>query len=222
MRDEKNLRAETGRFTLGRPAIVCRWRIADRALPLENRHLRALARRNVGGVRVSPQLVAWAKQHIEWTLEDGASRHPDGVLMTIVDERGQAAMTVGPYEPLAPTSLEELARRADQAAREALESGVAPETLWASCDEALVVGADADSTPSGATSLALDLARTVGIPVRYDPGLVRSVLSGALRPDEAFLVSDEHGVVPADGLAGTRSLRLAKGYEKLLEGRRGK
>ena len=30
------------RFTLGTPALVCRWRLASGALPLENRHLRAL------------------------------------------------------------------------------------------------------------------------------------------------------------------------------------
>ena len=74
---------------LGRPALVCRWRLASRALPLENRHLRALGRRSVGGAPVSPQLIAWAKQHIEWTLSEGAARNPDGVLMVIVDEGGR-------------------------------------------------------------------------------------------------------------------------------------
>ena len=55
-------------FTLGSPALVCRWRLASRALPLENRHLRALGQRVVNGGLVPTELVAWAKQHIEWTL----------------------------------------------------------------------------------------------------------------------------------------------------------
>ena len=51
------------------------------------------------------ELVAWAKQHIEWTLGDGAAANPDGVLMMIVDTEGRAAMSVGPYEELEDTRL---------------------------------------------------------------------------------------------------------------------
>ena len=112
MTAEKNDQPQMEDFTLGRPALVCRWRLADRALPLENRHLRALGGRTVDGTPVSTQLVAWAKQHIEWTLSDGAARYPDGVLMVIVDEEGRAAMSVGPYEPLAVTTTSALAERA--------------------------------------------------------------------------------------------------------------
>ena len=52
-------------FKLGTPALVCRWRLAGKRVPMENRHLRALSDRYVNGARVSPELVAWAKQHIE-------------------------------------------------------------------------------------------------------------------------------------------------------------
>ena len=71
-------------FELGTPALVCRWRLARRRLPLENRHLRALLARTVNERPVSQALVAWAKQHIEWTLEEGSAEHPDGVLMLII------------------------------------------------------------------------------------------------------------------------------------------
>ena len=122
MTAEKNDRPQMEDFTLGRPALVCRWRLADRALPLENRHLRALGGRTVDGTPVSTQLVAWAKQHIEWTLSDGAARYPDGVLMVIVDEEGRAAMSVGPYEPLAVTTTSALAERALHAGSEGARS----------------------------------------------------------------------------------------------------
>ena len=217
MRGEKSLHSQMEDFALGRPALVCRWRLADRALPLENRHLRALSRRVVGGSLVSPQLVAWAKQHIEWTLADGAARYPDGVLMTIVDERGRAAMTVGPYEPLPATALTALAGRAVQAAREAERTEVAPETLWAVRGDQLVWGTGRGEQPSGAATLVSDLAKTVGITVVREEGLAERALTGTLECSEAFLVSDEHGIVAADGMCGPRARRLVEGYARLLD-----
>lgn len=216
MPDEKNGPSQTDDFTLGAPALVCRWRLANRTLPLENRHLRALSRRRVSGVPVSAQLVAWAKQHIEWTLGGGAARHPDGVLMVVVDECGHAAMTVGPYEPLPATSALDLAERARQAALEAATSGVAPEALWVVRGDSLVCGSSADLPASGTASLVRDLARTLGIGVSHDEGLAPAVGDGSAAFDEAFLVSDEHGVVPASDAAGPRSQRLAEAYALLL------
>lgn len=216
MEGEKNADAQMEGFKLGRPALVCRWRLANRSLPLENRHLRALSRRLVNGAAVTTQLVAWAKQHIEWTLSEGAARYPDGVLMIIVDEGGRAAMTVGPYEPLPVRTSSALAERALRAAREAGESGVAPETLWAFDGELLLCGREPDSPASGAASLVGDLARTIGITVAYQEDLAERVMAGDGCFDEVFLCSDEHGVVLSSTVAGARSRRFSEGYEKLL------
>ena len=204
-------------FELGRPALVCRWRLADSELPLENRHLRALGHRVVAGGAVSPQLVAWAKQHIEWTLKDGAAEHPDGVLMLLLDDRGRAAMTVGPYEPLKARSISFLADRARMAGAEAEKTGVAPESLWLVRGEELAWGCGQLEQPSGAASLMRDLAKTLGIPVERRPGLVKEVLDGSVSYDEVFLVSDEHGVVPASNASGPKSARFVEGYARLLE-----
>lgn len=203
-------------FTLGSPRLVCRWRLAERTVVLENRHLRALSQRIVCGRAVSPQLVAWAKQHIEWTLAEGSAEYPDGVLMLIMDEEGRAAMTVGPYEPLAATTASALADRARVSEREATETGVPPETLWVVSEGALVCGMSPDDRPSGATTLMTDLAKTLGMPVSRRPRLAEELLAGSVRPEEVFLVSDEHGVVPAAGADGPRARRFAEGYEKLL------
>ena len=216
MTAEKNDQPQMEDFTLGRPALVCRWRLSDRALPLENRHLRALGGRTVDGTPVSTQLVAWAKQHIEWTLSDGAARYPDGVLMVIVDEEGRAAMSVGPYEPLAVTTTSALAERALHGGNEAQATGVAPEELWGVRGDRLVRGGSTDRQASGTASLVIDLARTMGIPLSVEEGLARSVMDGSAGLDEAFLVSDEHGVVPASDAPGVRSQRLAEGYARLL------
>ena len=206
-------------FELGDPALVCRWRLANRRLPLENRHMRALLARTVNGVRVTTELVAWAKQHIEWNLEQGAVEHPDGTLMLIVDVQGRAAMTVGPYVRLGDETVLGLARRAERAGDEAAQTGVAPETLWVAQKGVLVRDDGEAWTPSGANSLVVQLTQVLGIEVRERAGLAEGVLTGAVPYDEAFLVSDEHGVVPASDAGGPFGERLASGYQKLLEHR---
>lgn len=204
-------------FTLGEPVLVCRWRLANRSLPAANRHLRALGRRNVNGARPTKQLLGWAKQHIEWTLAEGTVEHPDGVLMLAIDAEGRAAMTAGDYTPLADVSLAGLVRRARAAEREADETDVAPEVLWVARDGRLVCGIPAGQQASGATSLVLDLAASLGIPVELDASLARAVEAGTARFDEAFLVSDEHGVVAASDASGSVAERFAAGFERLRE-----
>lgn len=208
-------------FMLGEPALVCRWRLSGATLPLENRHLRALGRRQVGDVPLDDKLVAWAKQHIEWTLSSGASEHPDGVLMLLVDERGRAAMTVGPYEPLSDCRLPALLARVDLAQREGDRTGIAPEALWAIVDGELVWGLEDGCAASGASSLVEDLARTLGLPVERRASLLDDVRSGWLAFDEAFVVSDEHGVVLPDGVSGPVGRRFLEGYQALLDKARG-
>ena len=202
-------------FELGDPVLVCRWRLANKKLPLENRHMRALVARSVDGKKVPTALMAWAKQHIEWTLEQGAADNPNGTLMLILDDQGRAAMTVGPYLPLQDVSLAGLARRADRARTEGASTGVAPETLWVVKDDVLMWDPQ-ETNPSGAASLILHLAKTLGLDVKRWPGVTDAIGSQALGFDEAFLVSDEHGVVPASDCSGPHGKRFALGYQRLL------
>jgi hypothetical protein len=67
-----------------------------------------------------------------------------------------------------------------------------------------------------------DLAKTLGLPVRRVDGLPRKVASGEVEYDEAFLVSDEHGVVLATDAAGEQGERFRSGYDKLMESYRRK
>lgn len=204
-------------FELGNPALVCRWRLAGGHLPLENRHVRALLARTVAGKPVAQPLAAWAKQHIEWTLEPGTAEHPDGVLMLVVDERGRAAMTVGPYEAVADAHLAALVARAGRALDESSETGVDPETLWVVRGEAIAYGAGRGPSDAGATSLVVQLAETMGLSVERKTD-VRGLLAPNPKPvDEVFLVSDEHGVVPAADADGPVGKRMAEGYGRLLE-----
>lgn len=203
-------------FELNDPALVCRWRLSNRRLPLENRHMRALLARTVNGKPVDKPLVAWVKQHIEWTLDKGACENPDGVLLFVIDAEGKAAMAVGPYAPLEDTSLAGLASRAAHAQQEAMRTGVAPETLWVATEQGLVCGLAGAQAASGATSLVLQLAKTMGIPVQMHAGLIEGVCVSQAAVPEAFLVSDEHGVVPASNASGSQGERMAQGYGRLL------
>ena len=204
-------------FELGAPALICRWRLSHGHLPLTNRHMRALLARIVNGQRVTTELVAWAKQHIEWTLQQGSAEYPDGTLMLIVDTQGKAAMTVGSYLPLEDVSVQGLTRRAQRAADEGAKTGVAPETLWLVQGDTLIWDQGEDCTASGAASLIVQLAKTLGIDVIRYEGLIEAVRAKDIPYDEVFLVSDEHGVVPAIDATGVHGQRLAQGYQRLLE-----
>ena len=125
-------------------------------------------------------------------------------------------MTVGPYEPLALRTPSARADRARAASVEAEDTGVAPESLWLVREEGLIWGIGADERPSGAATLMADLARTVGFAVERRAGLAEALLAGEVSYDEALLVSDEHGIVPASGRAQPRAERFAEGYAKLL------
>lgn len=204
-------------FEIGEPVLVCRWRLSVGELPAANRHIRALSWRMLPEGRPTKQLVGWAKQHIEWTLREGSAAHPDGVLMIMVDELGRAAMAVGDYEPLEDTSLAALAARALAAREEAAETDVAPETLWVARAGSLVAGLASGEHESGASSLVADLAKTLGISVSREAGLAQEVASGEASFDEAFLVSDEHGVVCATDARGPMGKRFSDGWGRLLD-----
>lgn len=201
------------KFTLDKPALVCRWRMSNEKVPMLNRHIRALSERLVQGEPLTHNMLSWAKQHVEWSLAEGDYTAHDGVLILVIDINGNAAMTVGEYEPLADTSAKALRARSAEARSEADETGVAPELLAAVNDGELAFVAPADERLCGTATLIEQLAQTKDIPVtRVD---IPAQLKGAL-----FLVSDEHGVVPAADADAAESdaatvAFFADGYEKL-------
>ena len=127
-------------------------------------------------------MLSWAKQHVEWSLAEGDYTAHDGVLMLVIDINGNAAMTVGEYEPLADTSAKALRARSAEARSEADETGVAPELLAAVDNGELAFVAPADECLCGTATLIEQLAQTKGIPVtRVD---IPAQLKGALFPGE--------------------------------------
>lgn len=205
---------ESDQFELNEPALICRWRMAGRHIPMLNRHIRALSQRTVGEGPLGRNLLSWVKQHIEWSLAEDASVDPDGVLMVVVDVDGRAAMSVGAYEPLADRSPKALEARAADARREAAATGVAPETLCLLRSGELVIGASDEGLLCGTMTFVEQLARTRGLAVRFDPEL-----AGVVEPsDEVLLVSDEHGVVAApDEGASEKDRELAAFFSEAYE-----
>ncbi len=204
-------------FQLDKPALVCRWRMAKRAVPMLNRHIRALSQRRVSGEPLSTNMLSWAKQHVEWSLDAGVYDDPNGVLMLVIDVNGNAAMTVGNYEPLPGTALESLLARAETARTEQTETGVAPEVLCRIENGTLYVGASVEENLCGAMTLIEQLAEVRAHQVEREatPAEVAS------RPGTHFLVSDEHGVVLEEAAAPTPDTEaanfLATGLSKLYK-----
>ena len=120
------------KFELAEPALVCRWRMARRGVPMLNRHIRALSHRVVNGAPLTTNMLSWASSMSSGRLPRGEYSDPDGVLMLVIDVNGDALMSVGPYESLADTSRTALAARAGQARVEAVASPGSPRSCWAS------------------------------------------------------------------------------------------
>lgn len=206
----------TQTFQLDCPALVCRWRMAKRHVPMLNRHIRALSERRVLGAPLTRNMLSWAKQHVEWSLVEGDYDTPDGVLMLVIDVNGNAAMTVGAYEPLADTSAAALAARAQDGRSEQAETGVAPEVLCRVRQGVVEVAADPGEHECGTMTLIEQLSETRGHKVAHLGGGAVDALDGSV-----FLVSDEHGVVPAQGIDaacedGAFVMFLEQGLAKLF------
>ena len=193
---------------VGEPVIEARWRLQNGALPLKNRHLRALAARDV-----TSALVSWAHQHLEWTLAEGSVDQPNGVLVLDVDAEGRAIMSIAPFEPLPAMSAALLLDRASGHETDPVED----EVIWTCRDGRLYVLSDADKPRSGANSLMVDLARTLHLEPQFEGHADAPEILSRLAPaDELFLVSDEFGVVAAADHNGPVSERLASCYARLL------
>lgn len=196
---------------VGEPVLTVRWRLQNNALPLKNRHLRAFGKR---GVTIALQ--SWARQHLEWTLAEGSLGNADGVLTLAVDDQGRAVMGIEPYEPLEQTALADLLDRVRNKAGDTVED----EVVWVCREGALHALTDGSKPLSGANSLVADLAGTLGTPSVFDQAMRDGLLAGTfpLDPDdEAFLVSDEYGVVAASDHDGPTCHRYAVYYERLAK-----
>ncbi|MDO4436394.1 MAG: hypothetical protein Q4B77_00325 [Coriobacteriaceae bacterium] len=215
------------KFKLAEPALVCRWRMARRGVPLLNRHIRALSHRVVNGAPLTTNMLSWAKQHVEWSLAAGEYSDPNGVLMLVIDVNGDALMSVGPYEPLADTSRAALIARAAEARAEQAVAAVAPELLGVlAADGHVLLAARADEPLCGAGTLVEQLAATRGLSVERALAEGETVgdfvarVADALTADGravVFLVSDEHGVVVEEGAAAdTAAVQLSADVRKLF------
>lgn len=193
------------------PVFSVRWRLQNRALPLKNRHLRAFSESGV-----SRALASWARQHIEWTLAEGTAQAPNGVLILAVDDQGRAVMAAEPYEPLAPLCAADLVERTSTQRDQPMEG----EVVWiARADGSELVALTSEDKPlSGTNSLVVDLAKTLGTPIRFvsRDAEGNGLLSGIDPSDEVFLVSDEHGVQAASDHAGPTSERFTAYYARLV------
>ena len=62
-----------------------------------------------------------------------------------------------------------------------------------------------------------DLAQTLHKSIEFDPDVVAQVFDGTAKFDEAFLTSDEHGIVCASDVRSEIGEHFLQGYKKLCE-----
>ena len=192
----------------GTPVLEARWRLQNGALPLKNRHMRALQACGLG-----IGLMSWARQHIEWTLTEGTVELPDGVLVLDVDGEGRAVMNAEPYEPLPALSAALLLERAKGQEDRPVES----EVVWVVRSGRLSALTPADKPLSGTNSLVCDLARTLHLEPDFEGHPEPADVLASLAPaDECMLVSDEHGVVAAADHDGPVAANFVGYYARLL------
>lgn len=191
------------------PSLSLRWRIASRDLPLKQRYYRSL--REYG---LSNGVISWVIQHVEWTLPEGSLQEPSGVLTLEFDQKGRACMDLQPYKKIIDTSAEGLFTYAEERGTHAHE-GIDSEVMWTADENALYVWTDKKAALSAANSLIYDLARQKAYKLVYMlpdyDKFVEQIKGGA----EAFLVSDEHGVVQAKDAQGNQGAFFVSCWEKL-------
>lgn len=208
-------------FHIGEPALVMRWRLQKQDLPLKGRLLRALGQRvTPQGVQVSEALVAWATQHIEWTLTSGSKETPDGVLMLVIDTLGRAAMSTGPFVPL-NRDAHALRERLLETIEETKTTRVFSEGLIyidesSPSDPYIIFGCRSDAHLSGCASLVADLAKHKHVSINYFDDLMVLFEQDLHDKNNFALVSDEFGVVPLGKQPHELLVFMESSYQKLL------
>lgn len=215
MNTDMNDKDGLANFKLAKPALICRWRLAGGYLPLENRHIRSLAARRIKSEPLSRELLAWVKQHLEWTLGPKSCEYPDGVLMLVVDEKGYAAMSCGPYVEVEAPTKQFIISRARASQDEAGKTGVAPETAWIVKDGVMYYADYAFNTLSATSTFIRDLAKTLGMACSCDEELLSQLEENTAEYDELFLVSDELGIVIPEGQIYPRGQRMRDSWQTL-------
>lgn len=175
------------------------WRLSGARVPLLERHLRALAERGVGSA-----LHAWLRSRLEWAFEHHAIEHPDGSITIGIDPQGDVTISVAPYvgpegDPIA-TTIERGGHVIDG-------DGA---SVWIRIGERVATPPFPPAAPRGSRSLVIDLARTLGWEVEVRELTVEDIE----RADEAFFVSDVHGVV-SDGRGGEFAARMQACFARL-------
>lgn len=192
------------------PSLSLRWRIASHDLPLKQRYYRSLQEYGL-----SNGVISWVIQHIEWTLPEGSSQEPDGVLVLQFDEKGRACMNIEQYAKPCITCARDLyAYAKTEGTRPA--DGIDSEVIWTALDKDIYVWTDDKANLSAMNSLVFDLALQKKYNVHFTQVEHEAEFKEQLsRGFEAFLVSDEHGVIQAQDASGARGEFFAQCVNRL-------
>lgn len=174
--------------------LELRWRYDNKQVPLYERRLRSLRAFNVG-----PAVQAWVRSRLEWVIDNKLYEMPDGVIVLSIDPEGVVEIQQEAQAPV-PSFL-----------TEQLETDDAPGTLWFAKDGVVHCS---EEPRQAADTFARDLVTTLGN--TFEVGRPE-VLDGV----EAFVISDEFGIVPCEGKTGAVTDKLVECFDKLWSQKQG-
>lgn len=196
-----------------------RWRIANRALPLKERHLRAL-----GAMGAASPLRAYLRTRLEWTLENLPYDMGDCVLCLDIASDDEVDMHLEPLCAAPELGLDDLCTDEGHISGVLASGSALAGTVWVErAGEITVVEASEGGKGSlwasthtlvtASDTFARDLVQTLGYSVTVEPVDAPTALGD--RANAFFLVSDEFGCVPVGSQSGPALRRLAESFEKL-------
>jgi hypothetical protein len=165
--------------------ITLRWRVHDGQIPLFHRHLRTLQ-----AFEVSPPLLAWVHERIEWAKDNLLGSTTNGILVLAIDPRADAVVTYEELREPPDLTLGDLCL-----AGGATFASVKPELgisamIVAQIDDKLV--ALSGAFVSATATLLRDIAQTLSI----DLELASLCLDDLATAQAVFAISDEFGFLP--------------------------
>lgn len=172
-------------------AFILRYRVKEGKVLLFNRHIRELSH-----FEMSPPLIAWVHERLEWAAANLLGKDTDAVLVLSVDPKAEVKVSLEETRPLPHYDKDDLLIDDDTIRGLCTGEGVWPSTVWlAQADGSLV--ASTKELFAAADTLTEQLATTQGITVSSAP----QTLIDYEQAPAAFAVSDEFGYVPLKGSA---------------------
>lgn len=182
------------------PNSTLRWRIHDGALPLRQRHMRALRQ-----LELPDALLGWVHERLEWAMINMLAKGTEAVLVLNIDPSAEVTLSLDQLREPPLISLDDI-RAADNSLYVEKPAVSPDDSLTGSSDAQALTGdiwiehdgvlyACTELVYTATSTLCRDLATTLGYTV-VDGLQTVEAISQAAAQGQAFVISDEFGFLP--------------------------